>query len=427
MPEYNYRLIFIDDEHIVREGIKTRINWGKNGFDLVDTFENGFEALKFISDNPVDIVISDIYMPQMDGLQLSKIIYEKYPQIMVIILTGYDHFEYAQQAIRYRVKDFLLKPLTAEEFEKVLLKAKIELDRIREEKKNLETLKTTVKKTVPLLKEQFLREIIKGELQEREIAENISLLKWDSPRESFFKVLTVLIPETTGKNTRERIIKQITAIVGEADETFFNYDNCIVVILYDRKRHTLEERSLKTAREIFNLLVENYSINPIVGSGEIIRGIENLVISCNDAKNAMEYASILDLSVVISIREIKNKRKLFPDEYFSMIRKIGDTLYSQNRKATQAALEDIFTYLEKHYLTKEELTIFFAQLQFSISTFMQEMGITPKNTPTQNQHELNLHKYDKLTTIKEYFLNLIEKIEGVLNAAPESSDVVMAA
>jgi len=426
MSGSNYRLIFIDDEYIVREGIKTRIKWGENGFELVGVFENGLQAIEFLKNNRVDIIISDIYMPKMDGLELSKIIHEKYPEIVVIILTGYDHFEYAQQAIRYRVKDFLLKPITAEELENVLEKIKGELDRLSEEKEELNILKSTLQRTTPLLKEQLLKSLIGGEVEEREIEENLTLLKWKSPTETFFKVLTIFLPETTKRETKLSIIKRIATAITENDEVFLNYDSCIVVILNGEGRHQLEKRSSVTSKEIFDMLTKNYSIKTTIGSGEIIRGIANLSLSYNDAKNAMEYARTIDLPTIISIRDIRNKRKLFPEEYFSLIRRIGDTLYTGNRETTRKTLEDVFSYLEKHYLTREELTIFYAQLQFFLNTFIQEIGpISHKSAEKESDAnhntsgplypgEINLNKYKKLTTAKEYFLELIERIENIL-------------
>ncbi len=426
MSGSNYRLIFIDDEYIVREGIKTRIKWGENGFQLVGVFENGLQAIEFLKNNRVDIIISDIYMPKMDGLELSKIIHEKYPEIVVIILTGYDHFEYAQQAIRYRVKDFLLKPITAEELENVLEKIKGELDRLSEEKEELNILKSTLQRTTPLLKEQLLKSLIGGEVEEREIEENLTLLKWKSPTETFFKVLTIFLPETTKRETKLSIIKRIATAITENDEVFLNYDSCIVVILNGKGRHQLEKRSSVTSKEIFDMLTKNYSIKTTIGSGEIIRGIANLSLSYNDAKNAMEYARTIDLPTIISIRDIRNKRKLFPEEYFSLIRRIGDTLYTGNRETTRKTLEDVFSYLEKHYLTREELTIFYAQLQFFLNTFIQEIGpISHKSAEKESDAnhntsgplypgEINLNKYKKLTTAKEYFLELIERIENIL-------------
>lgn len=124
-----FSLIFVDDEDIVREGIAKRIPWEQNGFRLSGVFSNSRDALDHIRKNKVDVVLSDISMPRMDGLTLSRIIAEQYPSIHVLLLTGFDEFEYAQKAIRYHVKDFLLKPITAAELGEVLERTRRELNR----------------------------------------------------------------------------------------------------------------------------------------------------------------------------------------------------------------------------------------------------------------------------------------------------------
>ncbi|MCK5672783.1 MAG: response regulator, partial [Spirochaetales bacterium] len=122
-----YKLIFVDDEAIVRDGISSCIPWGQNSFELAGLFEHGLQALDYMENNHVDVVISDINMPRMDGLSLSRKIEEKYPDVMVLLLTGYDEFEYAQEAIKSKVREFLLKPITADELSVVLTRLEGEL------------------------------------------------------------------------------------------------------------------------------------------------------------------------------------------------------------------------------------------------------------------------------------------------------------
>ena len=110
----------MDDEAIVRDGIETCLRWEENGFTLAGIFENGEQAIRFIESSRADVVITDINMPKMDGLTFSRLLAERYPDIMVLLLTGYDEFEYAKEAVKNRVRDFLLKPVTPAQLEEVL-------------------------------------------------------------------------------------------------------------------------------------------------------------------------------------------------------------------------------------------------------------------------------------------------------------------
>lgn len=110
-----FHLLIVDDEAPIRKGISRFINWDAIDCTIEDTASDGLEAMEKLKELPIDIVITDIRMPEADGLELAKHISEHYPSIKVIILTGYADFTYAQAAIQYNVSDFLLKPISKEQ------------------------------------------------------------------------------------------------------------------------------------------------------------------------------------------------------------------------------------------------------------------------------------------------------------------------
>lgn len=105
------RIIVVDDEMITRVSLKNFICSELPEYLVAGTFTNGREALEYLSTHPVDIVITDIRMPLMDGLELSRIIQTSYPTTLVIIISGYSEFDYAKQALQYNVSNYLLKPI----------------------------------------------------------------------------------------------------------------------------------------------------------------------------------------------------------------------------------------------------------------------------------------------------------------------------
>lgn len=104
-----YRVVIAEDETLIRQGIETLIPWNSLGCEIVCSSSNGADALSYVENNPVDIVVTDIQMAVMDGLELSRRIDEEYPLVKVIILTSHAKFDYAQQSIRYGVVDFIMK------------------------------------------------------------------------------------------------------------------------------------------------------------------------------------------------------------------------------------------------------------------------------------------------------------------------------
>ncbi|WP_170311545.1 response regulator transcription factor [Vallitalea okinawensis] len=119
-----YQVLIVEDEQVIREGIKSLIDWKSMDCEVICDCANGIEALGFMESNVVDILITDIKMPQMDGIQLIKTLYEKESSTKSIILTAYSQFNYAQQAIRYSAVDFVIKNDFVNELPKAVLQAK---------------------------------------------------------------------------------------------------------------------------------------------------------------------------------------------------------------------------------------------------------------------------------------------------------------
>lgn len=125
------RLVIVDDEVEVRQSIVNSIDWADAGFELVGDVSNGQEALSLVEENAVDVVMTDIKMPVMDGLELSQHIQIIDPTIKIIILTGYDNIKYAQEAFRWNIHEYLLKPVSADDLYAALIRVNnaIEADR----------------------------------------------------------------------------------------------------------------------------------------------------------------------------------------------------------------------------------------------------------------------------------------------------------
>ena len=108
----SYKIFFVEDEVITREGIRDNVDWQASGFEFCGEAADGEMALPLLRTAQPDVLITDIKMPFMDGLQLTKIVRERMPWVKIVILSGHDEFEYAQEAIKLGVTDYLLKPVT---------------------------------------------------------------------------------------------------------------------------------------------------------------------------------------------------------------------------------------------------------------------------------------------------------------------------
>lgn len=116
-----YKVVIVDDEPIIVEGLKNTIPWSNWDCEVIGTAEDGQEGIRVVAENKPDIIISDICMPEMDGLAMIAALKSEYPEMEVSILTGFRDFDYAQKAIRLGVTRFLLKPSKLDEIEEAIM------------------------------------------------------------------------------------------------------------------------------------------------------------------------------------------------------------------------------------------------------------------------------------------------------------------
>ena len=146
-----YRIILVDDEEEVRTSIIKKIDWKSAGFQVVGDAENGQDALEKIEQLEPDVVMTDIRMPYMDGLTLIEKIRQKYPSMKILIFSGFDDFEYAKQAIKLNVTEYILKPVNVEELTEILERVKANLDDEIEQCRNVDRLRERYQNSLPIL------------------------------------------------------------------------------------------------------------------------------------------------------------------------------------------------------------------------------------------------------------------------------------
>ena len=155
-----YRIMLVDDEEEVRKAMIRQMDWEQLGFTMVGDAENGEEALEKLEQLEPDVVMTDIRMPYMDGLALTAKIREKYPFIKILIFSGYDDFEYAQQAIKLNVTEYILKPVNSQELAEILRRTRMSLDEEIEQRRNISTLRESYLGSLPILRELFLNDLV---------------------------------------------------------------------------------------------------------------------------------------------------------------------------------------------------------------------------------------------------------------------------
>ena len=157
------KVFLVDDEIAIRESLRNSFPWEEKGFQLVGEAPDGEMALPMIRDLNVDILLTDIRMPFMDGMKLCEEVQRTMPWVERIILSGYDDFEYARKAISLGVSEYLLKPVTAKELEAALDRVRDRIETKRRERENLSAMKARIRNENAFLRDKLLESLFTDE------------------------------------------------------------------------------------------------------------------------------------------------------------------------------------------------------------------------------------------------------------------------
>lgn len=191
-----YSIMIVEDEYLVRQGIASLVNYEQFGMQVIAQAENGIEAWQKFQENPADILLTDINMPQMNGLELAKLVRDQAPKCHIVFLTGYDDFDYAWTAIKLGADDYLLKPFSKDDVEEMLAKVQTKLDKERK--------KAQIQNLVDQGQRSELEEAIHARLADSELSlKNLALQLGFSP-----SYLSVLIKKELGLPFQDYLIQE---------------------------------------------------------------------------------------------------------------------------------------------------------------------------------------------------------------------------
>lgn len=170
------KVFLVEDESIVREGLRDNIPWEQWGYQFVGEAADGEMALPLIQKTKPDVLLTDIKMPFMDGLSLSRLVHQEFPDMKIIIISGYDDFEYARGAIQVGVEQYLLKPITRAVLQKTLAELKTKIESEREQKSYQEKFQSEAREYEQFSRTDFFVRIFEGRMPVQDIYEEAAKL-----------------------------------------------------------------------------------------------------------------------------------------------------------------------------------------------------------------------------------------------------------
>ena len=299
-----YRVLLVDDEEDIREGISRKMDWLGLGFSLVGEAANGQDALELAESLRPDVILTDIKMPFMDGLELCRILTDRLPAARFVVFSGFDAFEYAKQAIQMNVVEYILKPINADELSAVLRRLKDQLDRERAERRNVELLRSRYTENLPVLRELFYANLLDGHIEpgtERERAAHLDIdlqgEEWavglayiGSDRRDALSTLSIqnLLEETlTADRCKLSLYNDWVAVIVSLTESFTIYD---LIRVLDR---------------VCTLAASYLGLTLTVGVGAPCKELSGMARSAAEARTALEYRSMVGRGQVIYIGDLE--------------------------------------------------------------------------------------------------------------------------
>lgn len=352
------RTLIIDDEPFIREGLKVLIDWEMYGYEIIGEAENGVKGIEKIKDLDVELVITDIKMPRMNGLELIEYVNRNISRnIDFIVLSGFSDFEYAKRAIKYNVKDYILKPIQRDE----LISS---LERIR--KKYIERFiqKRENQNNDKLIYDKYIADIVLGKYDNKNLE---YIYKRFNPKTNiryilieinYYKNNVVLTSEEKrlGQHELYKIIEQwlgknkynvIFDVIKE--------ENCYDIgFIYEKKlsldRNTSEKIYIG---EMINYIKQSFKYDFFVYIGQSVTKIENLNLSYKSANIARLFSNFSNNSNISYYDDIDVKN----NKGFSLDKKYMDNLIKyieeNNKEKIIKCIDDFYESLKDNYINIE--------------------------------------------------------------------------
>lgn len=292
------KVFLVEDEFTVRERMKKNVEWEEYGFELVGEAGDGEMAYPMILETQPDIIITDIKMPFMDGLELSSLVKEAMPDIKIIILSGYDEFEYAKRAISIGITDYLLKPISAKKLIESMNKVKCV---IKEERKKAESLKAYLaneKENKNGARKKFFNELVTCKQGMAELIERANALDIKLMASGYNILLLKILFQEATLGYYDEVQGKLTEALrrwceDEQSYILFNRETEGWAILLKQNRGECNKNEEEAVKDIQEIMKEYATLSYCIGVGERVYRVSEIATAFDKANKALSYRYLL--------------------------------------------------------------------------------------------------------------------------------------
>lgn len=331
-----YKILLVDDEILVRDAIRENIDWKGMDCELVGDCENGQQAAEFVQNHEVDIVLTDICMPYMDGMELSHFLHDNYPDIIIVIFSGFGEFEYAKRAIQYNVSEYMLKPITAMELTKVIERMKEKADARQKEKNKIQILMRDsqgYKKNANMIRSKTIEALVNCTRDVKESLEELDKMGIHMEASSYrvavfdMDLYSDLYQIDTEKRQESALMAFVLynvsdEIVNEkkAGVAYQEGSNRVCVVFMGNKTKEGSALIRETCQEIKDKVKEVIGIEVSMGIGSWVRSPGELIFSYRMAEKAIQRRYLLGGNLLIDMEEDETDQVISIQDYLEQLK-----------------------------------------------------------------------------------------------------------
>jgi len=419
------RVMIIDDEPTIRKGIISSIDWSQYEIEIVGEASNGKEALEIVPGLGPQIIITDIRMPMMDGLELTHELKKLLPETKIVILSGYDDFSYAKQALRLGVCEYLLKPVGAEELITLLLKLKNDIQVETAKKIQAETTQTLLNENLLLLQSEFIQTMMKGALNDSDlILQKAAQLNIDFTG-PFYQVVIVDIDDyllqTEGLPEKEQAaIKQMVlnaaqkVLCSKGTGLFFSEFDYLIGLIHGTKSEM--DATMEVYRAIQTEIKQNLKLTVTIGVGRSYGNLKEIPCSYQEAAICLRKKIFTGKGKIIIFEpewlQPTTRPLIYPttDE-----KELLNQLKLMESQQVTTIIEKIFTNLSATLASPEALRNICVKFIIIVMNSLEELGVDfEKHLGKNFEPYKEIDKYETIEDIKEWFNNLMQSFIKII-------------
>ena len=420
------KVFLVEDETVIREGLRDRIPWDQFGYRFVGEAADGEMALPLIRKTKPDVLITDIKMPFMDGVSLSKIVSKEFPRMKIIIISGYDDFEYARQAIKAGVDQYLLKPITRTTLRGVLLEMKEKIEQGMEQKDYQAQYQDEVQEFEQFSLRRFFEKILEGKLSVKEIYEEAAAQSLQLTASCYNLLLFSIYEkaEVSSRESRERLIRKQEEVfhyfLRHPQYILFRFNvSCYGVLIKSEQfqMEELTENSLAHFKEV--CAPEEDHLEWYVAVGTEVERLSMLPQCYKDANHYFAYRFIKPGLHVLSETTLSDclagqgEKNIGTVDFMQMDPEIiRDFLSRGEDKEIHDFVESYLYNIQNALKSRMFRSYVILNIRFAVVAFLESIGADQAEYLEEIEHAVQMIRSED-SEIFEYFAGMLETAMGI--------------